>query len=334
MVCWYGVTFGLIFYIGEEMIVIRLMGGLGNQLQQYALYLKFKSLGKEVYIDTSWFEAKVQRDMKAPRTLELSLFEGADFEVATKECLLTLLGACDITQTTENFSNTIKKSTNKVLKKLHIVPDYYFIENKMYHPEIFEMQNAYLEGYWASNIYYIDVLPTIREKLFFSNINNENRIMAADIAKQVCDNIHTCSVHIRRGDYLDPENAAMFGGIATENYYDSAFDFVKKEYPNTDFYIFSDDMNYAKERYGNDDRCHFVDINHDENSRFDIYLMSKCTSHICANSTFSFWGARLGENDGIVIRPSIHKNSQVFVPEEMHELWPGWVLIDPDGNVR
>ena len=69
-------------------------------------------------------------------------------------------------------------------------------------------------------------------------------------------------------------------------------------------------------------------------SFFDIQLMSKCAHNICANSTFSFWGARLNAGrDKICIRPSIHKNTQKCIPEEMKELWKGWTLITPQGVI-
>lgn len=62
--------------------------------------------------------------------------------------------------------------------------------------------------------------------------------------------------------------------------------------------------------------------------------MSRCRANICANSTFSFWGARLnGREDKITIRPAKHKNSQVIDPIRMHELWEGWVLVDEMGKV-
>ena len=78
-----------------------------------------------------------------------------------------------------------------------------------------------------------------------------------------------------------------------------------------------------------------VDINHGRDSFYDIWLMSNCRHNICANSTFSFWGARLNENeDKIMIRPTIHKNSQIFVKKEMEELWRGWRFINPKGQIQ
>ena len=64
-----------------------------------------------------------------------------------------------------------------------------------------------------------------------------------------------------------------------------------------------------------------VDINHGKDSFYDMWLMSQCKHNICANSTFSFWGARLNANrNKVMIRPTIQKNGQVFVKEEMEEL--------------
>ena len=65
----------------KNMIIIRVMGGLGNQMQQYALYEKFRSLGKEAKLDISWFEdAAQQENVLAKRSLELRQFENLQFE--------------------------------------------------------------------------------------------------------------------------------------------------------------------------------------------------------------------------------------------------------------
>ena len=109
---------------------------------------------------------------------------------------------------------------------------------------------------------------------------------------------------------------------------------MKSEMPGAHFYIFSDDIPYVRGRYQGEEYT-IVDINHGRDSFYDMWLMSCCKHNICANSTFSFWGARLNGNDGkIMIRPTIHKNSQVFVKKEMEELWQGWRFIDPQGRLQ
>ena len=82
------------------------------------------------------------------------------------------------------------------------------------------------------------------------------------------------------------------------------------------------------------DEYTIVDWNKGEDSFYDMELMSCCRHNICANSTFSFWGARLNRTpDKIVIRPAKHKNSQEIEPQLLHELWDNWVIIDGDGRI-
>ena len=59
------------------MIIVKIMGGLGNQLQQYAFYRKLESLGRDVRLDVSWFERPGEQEaVLAKRTMELNWFEG------------------------------------------------------------------------------------------------------------------------------------------------------------------------------------------------------------------------------------------------------------------
>lgn len=204
-----------------------------------------------------------------------------------------------------------------------------FEESKMYHPELLEFEDMYLTGYFACEKYYADILYDLREKIQFPPSSNPlNREMADRMRNE-----NSVSVHVRRGDYLNPENVTMFGNICTDAYYQNAIDFVKRVIPDAHFYFFSDDVSYVKKRFPGDDYT-IVDINHGRDSFYDMWLMSNCKHNICANSTFSFWGARLNPNENkIMIRPTIQKNSQVFVKEEMEDLWQGWKFVSPQGKL-
>ena len=203
----------------------------------------------------------------------------------------------------------------------------WFHESKIYHPEIFDFEDMYLSGYFACEKYYGDILYDLREKIQFPPSSNP---LNNEIAKEMQER-NSVSVHVRRGDYLNPENAAMFGNICTNAYYWKALEIMKEKVPDAHFYLFSDDIPYVKGKFKGENFT-VVDINHGRDSFYDMWLMSRCKHHICANSTFSFWGARLNsDEDKVMIRPTIQKNGQVFVKKEMEELWKGWSFISPEG---
>ncbi len=309
------------------MIIIEVAGGLGNQLQQYALYKKLVRMGKEVRLDLSWFDkvqmaqngsikGEMETAVVTKRKLELCYFDRLVFEACNEEHKVKLIGS-------DTFWGKFRRRVLPFTIR-------WFHESKMYHPEIFGYEDMYISGYFACEKYYADILYDLREKLQFPPTDNPlNRQLAEEMKEK-----QSVSVHIRRGDYLNAENRAVFGNICTDAYYEKAINVIKNKVKDAHFYIFSDDTTFVKERYIGEEYT-IVDINHGKDSFYDMWLMSKCKHNICANSTFSFWGARLGGNeDKVKIRPTIHKNSQVFVKEEMEDLWQGWLFVSPDGVLQ
>jgi Glycosyl transferase family 11. len=302
------------------MIIIQVAGGLGNQMQQYALYRKFVKLGKEARLDISWFtQSARQEKVYAKRELELDYFPGISYQACTMGEKEALLGD----------GSLVSRLSRKIGGKLFPASRKVFQETQMYHPGLFECEDKYLCGYFACEKYYADILGELREQFCFPVSGNpENARLAQRMRAE-----ESVSVHVRRGDYLDPENARLFGNICTERYYEGAVGEMKRIYPQAHFYLFSDDAAYVKERFRGEEYT-VVDINQGKDSFYDIWLMSNCRHNICANSTFSFWGARLnGNREKVMVRPWIHKNTQKFDSGQMHGLWEGWVLMDNGGNV-
>ena len=288
-------------------------GGLGNQLQQYALYEKLKSLGKDVKLDISWFYKDMGKVSK--RTLELEYFPKVSFETCTQEEMQKVQGNRGILK--------------KVSEKLKLTEKSIYTEHQMYDEQIFQMDHKILEGYWACEAYYADIIPLLQEKLEFPVSPNEKNLK---MAKKM-QNCNSVSIHIRRGDYLIEENQAMFGGICTEEYYEKAITYIKSTVEDARFFVFSDDPAYAQKKYKGKEYT-IVDINRGKDSLYDMYLMGQCKYNICANSTFSFWGARLNRNLGKqMVRPLKQKNCDWYVPEKMKQLWKGWILIDESGKL-
>lgn len=307
------------------MLIIRAMGGLGNQLQQYALYRKLDHIGKEVRLDTSWFFNEfLQADMPASRKLELDYLNPLPYRTASEDEIRSVLG---------RLWEEPEKTVSKVKRKLHPVSNPAFEEHDMYHEEIFSMEQKYLVGYWACEKYYADILDILRADISFPQSGDDELQDKNDAIIRQMEDTLSVSVHIRRGDYLDEINRGLFGGICTEAYYESAIGYMKMGFPEAKFFFFSDDIPYVKERY-HKEAYQIIDWNKGKDSFYDMMLMSRCKHNICANSTFSFWGARLNPHpDKVMIRPSIHKNTQICVPEQMRELWRGWTLITPQGEV-
>jgi len=331
------------------MIIIQLAGGLGNQLQQYALYQKFKSLGAEAKLDLSWFEQfediKQETNDKEQYKEQNKNYHGTnktkpaikqDIVVTNRQCELDFFKHLPYESCTEEEKTALTGSrglAGKLRRKMLPQTVHWYKEKQMYDPELLHYREMYLSGYFACEKYYADILPELREMIRFPEIADaQKRIANEEILKKI-RNSHAVSVHIRRGDYLQPENAAMFGNICTEEYYESALDYMKEKIEDPHFFIFSDDTAYVREHYQGE-KYTIVDINHGDDSFYDMYLMSRCEGNICANSTFSFWGARLNARpDKIMIRPTVQKNSQAFDEAQMKDLWKSWIFIDPQGQV-
>ena len=326
------------------MIIIQLAGGLGNQLQQYALYQKFKSLGAEAKLDLSWFEQfknidkeskRKEQNIDHNRTNKTNQEEKKDIAVTIRQCELDFFDHLPYESCTEEEKTTLTGSqglAGKLRRKLLPQTVRCYQERQMYDPELLNYRDMYLSGYFACEKYYADILPELREMIRFPEITDAQKRMANEEILKKIRNSHAVSVHIRRGDYLQPENAAMFGNICTEEYYESALNYMKEKIKDPHFFLFSDDIAYVKEHYQGEEYT-IVDINHGDDSFYDMYLMSRCEGNICANSTFSFWGARLNARpDKIMIRPTIQKNSQVFEEQVMKDLWKEWICVDPWGK--
>ncbi|NCQ11249.1 MAG: alpha-1,2-fucosyltransferase, partial [Bacteroidetes bacterium] len=115
-------------------------------------------------------------------------------------------------------------------------------------------------------------------------------------------NSNSVSLHIRRGDYVDNK---YFAQIPLEYYYNS-IELIENKFPNSSYYVFSDNLNWVKNNFKTNVNLHFVDANDSSTDFMELYLMSKCNHNIIANSTFSWWGAWLNKNpDKIVIAPKV-----------------------------
>lgn len=297
------------------MIIIHVMGGLGNQLYQYAMYEKLRSLGREVKLDLYAYRDARGEDREW-RELELERLDGLCYEVCSREERTA-------------FLDSSMKLTARVRRKLSGRRSRQVDEDSAYMPEIFEMDDVYLYGFWSCDRYYTDIIPLLWEKIRFPESADPRNaaVMRAMRGQQ------SVSIHIRRKDYLTVADGRRYMGICTDDYYKSAVRLILDKVQDPVFYVFSDDPGYARAHYDGPD-MHIIDWNTGRDSMYDMQLMSHCRYNICANSTFSMWGARLNRYDQkIMIRPLHHDNYEGMDAAQIQENWKGWVLIDANGRV-
>ena len=265
------------------MIIIQMAGGLGNQMFQYALYRQLISMGKIVKMDD---EAGFKED--AQRNPALASF-GIAYERASRKEIIRMTDASMFPPA-------------RIRRKLFGRHSHsYFEENKLFQAKIFDWDNVYLEGYWQSEKYFPDAAKILKKEFRIKSIGGLS-VQAEERLREI-EQTQAVSIHIRRGDYLLPQNQVLFGDICTERYYEKAMKTIADRYPDVTFYLFTNDSEWAKEWI--EKPYLIVPVEWAEAKDYELLtLMSRCKHNILANSSFSWWASYLNENpDKMVIAP-------------------------------
>lgn len=287
----------------KPMVIIELAGGLGNQMFQYAFFLKMQHLGHpcKLYFDPS------QYIHNGP---ELHHVFGVPMPFAKSEELDELL---------DKQNNILAKIRRKVRGR-RAANFWEHDKGYAFKPNILRQQKpVYLQGCWLSPKYFNDIADQVRNSFRFPDITDKGNM-------QVMENIRTShcsvSVHARFGDYL---SSATHLNLDYRQYLEKAITHLP-DTENLDFFIFSDDPGKAKNGIAHlensNHKFHFVISNEKQDSWKDMALMSNCMHHIIANSTFSWWAAWLNPNPNkIVISPkdwftNDFLNDNDIVPDE------------------
>jgi Tfp pilus assembly protein PilP len=135
--------------------------------------------------------------------------------------------------------------------------------------------------------------------------------------KKKIEHSNSVAINVRRGDYLRHDYAKIFGNLDID-YYLRAVELIQTKIQEPLFFVFSDDPKWVKENFN---LQNIIFVGNDEFKDYEqLYLMTQCKHNIVANSSFAWWGAWLGINDGkIVIVPKYwtrkKKNTKDVCPE-------------------
>lgn len=271
------------------MIIIQMSGGLGNQMFQYALYLKLKKLGKEVKFDST---SSYVRDNARP--IQLAVFN-IHYPEATKEELI------EMTDSSMHLRDRVRR------KLMGRKSKEYREEGFGYDPVVLTQDPAYLVGTFQSELYFQDIKEQVREAFRFDQSVMQQETLSM---KDTIQNTTSISIHVRRGDYLNAEE--VYGEICTDAYYDGAIKYMLEKYPDATFYLFTNDLTWADFFVNARPFANIVVVkdNTEYTGYLDMYLMKHCKHNIIANSSFSWWAAWLNSHqEKTVIAPAKWLNS-------------------------
>ena len=295
-------------------VVIRLVGGLGNQMFQYAAALGLTMRqDRALKMDVSAFAAYKNRSyqldcLKVPQDLYTGapLFQPASSSIAAR------------------LIRRIKRDVFKVNalhKGVYCEPHFHF------DPAFFKLSGAgiLLSGYFQSPRYFESVAQLLRERLQPAQPLSAT---AADWAAKIAASPCSVSLHVRRGDYLQAPHSAVHDAL-DRNYYDRAVNLVQRlAGERIEFFLFSDDPDFIADAFAGLPSAHVVSSDPGA-SWEDMFLMARCRHNIIANSSYSWWGAWLNPaKDKRVIAPA-----RWFTPDKLAacnvlDIYPDdWILL-------
>lgn len=264
------------------MKIVKIKGGLGNQMFQYA-YAKLleKCFSEDIKLDFSYFN-NCNDSMRVPRLTKfnLTLSSASDNEIK-KYLIFPRLGSHD--------SLTYKAS---IFFEKYFNSKYCFEERRDYEDPILRCEYDYYDGYWQANRYVEEVLPDLKKD--FVPIDKLSEKTLGYIDQYESEN--SVFVGVRKGDYVQSKAKKTFGDFSSD-YYLNAMRYIAERVDNPCFHIFSNDIGWCKnnlriDKYKHDFRESDMQVNDFE----ELILMSKAKHAIIVNSTYNWWGATLIEN--------------------------------------
>jgi hypothetical protein len=291
-------------------VAVRLQGGLGNQLFQYAAARHLAHIhGTGLALDVTSLAGRLDFAGRGQpqRQFELEALRtgGAIWRLPTKPLASRI---------------RIKVSESlpgRLALRLGIFRESHF----HFSPTFFDLpSDIYLIGYFQSERYFCDMAETIREEL---QPRDERLLQQAqlDMARMRRPGRSLVSVHLRRTDYLASAATGQVHGLG-EDYYGPA---MARFGPNVDFLLFSDDLAWCRDNMRGDNIFYCGT----GRALDDLLRMSLCDHHIIANSTFSWWAAWLNRKASkIVIAPRRWFGPTSPHHDETSDLLPsGWIAL-------
>jgi hypothetical protein len=267
------------------MVVTQLLGGLGNQLFQYAV-------GRALAHANG---VRLKLDVSAFGTYRLRPYALKPFKIEADVLTPAEARALGVGRPAGAARTVWHRLTGR--PRIPVVAEASF----EFDPAVLHARPpCYLKGYWQSPRYFQHMAELIRSELAVAGpLSDRNRALTEQIRSTVA-----VSVHVRRGDYVSDSQTNRYHGSCEPDYYREAERLLRARVGDMQLYVFSDDPQWARDNLSFSSPAVIVSHNGPERPEEDLRLMTLCRHHIIANSTFSWWGAWLcPQADKLVVAP-------------------------------
>ncbi len=285
------------------MVHTYLIGGLGNQISQYAFGLNLsRQLDTQLMLDIGLLESNIVSKLNniTPRSFELDIFGISRPSASLMNSVTGIIKA-----RVYNRSILLRDADIELLQgDLRSLNKY---------------SEIYCLGYFHQHTFFTPIESIIREKLRFQKpLSDETKLLSEKIDKAT----NSVFLHVRRGDYISNSKAVQTYITLDESYYTKAIHTILEHKESPKFFVFSDDPSWVKSNYSHliSSGAMFVNHNSGLDSWQDMYLMSRCKHAITANSSFSWWGAWLIDyKSKLIVTPNkwfTNQSSEYIIPQE------------------
>lgn len=286
------------------MKIVNIIGGLGNQMFEYAMYLALKDAHPEedIKVCTRSFRGYgLHNGLEIERIFRIKLIEASIWDLFRVAYIFLNYRMWQIMLHVMPKRRSMTSGTTQI---------------PFSYNEVARKDSVFYDGYWQNEGFFKPIRKKILETYTFPVIIDERNL-------QLSRKLLSCksvSVHIRRGDYL--KDPVWF--ICDERYYQRGLEYVLSKDKVDLLCVFSDDIPWCREnlkKIVGDINIEYVDWNKGQTSYRDMQLMTFCKHNIIANSSFSWWGAWLGQREGkIVVAPKGWVNN-VIVNSPICDSW-------------
>lgn len=297
--------------------IVRIEGGLGNQMFQYAHARKLQALyGGSIVLDIHAFNKKQIRQLSLNNFL---LNENVKMESFKDRFLyipyILISKICDRIYPIKNLARYRKLGRLGLLRQYQI---------RSYDSAVKPITGlGYVTGNWLSDKFFIEASDTVKKELKVKSTISQT-------SQSTYDEIRDCEavcIHIRLGDYLHERwRDKLF--ICDNNYYNRAISEIKQKVKNPVFFVFSNrhkDFEMIQKDYHFDAPVKYVDLGNPDYE--DLRLMYTCKHFIMSNSTYSWWAQNLCDNPNkVVIAPSRFNNYPDWDMQDIYQ--SNWTIVE------